>query len=222
MLKVKLSNFLNKILRKIKLFILFFIPKKYKKVVEKEEIDPRILTPYILTISNNTSETIKDFKILSFLEYQNSKDLDKEGNIFIKKNKGNITIKSGIPDISYNQILYQFMNQPILVGLTYIMSTNKEQITKFIEIKKKDAVGNESYSALAPTIDPYQYQTNIVAVKYNYGIDMNTNIICSEILPNTTFNIYFYPNPTPDKYLMKIKLESKKTRFKKFVDWLKK
>jgi hypothetical protein len=221
--KSLVSNFLNSILRQLKLFLLFFISKKYKKVVEKEEIDPRTLQPYILTISNNTSETIKDFKILSFLEYQNSKDLDKEGNIFIKKNEGNITIKSGISDITYNDILFQFMVQPFQVGLTYIIAfNNQEQMTKTFKITTKDAHGNTAQKTLVPTIDPYQQQTNIVAVKYNYGIDMFTDIIYSEILPNTTFSMYFYPNPTPDKYLMNIKLESKKTNFQKFVQWLKK
>ena len=215
--KSLLSNFLNSVLRQLKLFILFFIPKKYKKVVEKEEIDPRTLQPYILNISNNTSETIKDFKIISFLEYQNSEYLDKEGNLFIKKDKGEISIKSGIPNISYKDILFQFMAQPFQVGLTYIMSSNQEQIIKLIQINTKDANGNEAYRTLVPTIDPYQQQTNIVAIKKNYGIDMFTNLIYSEILPLTQFNIYFYPNA-----IIKSNSESKKTKFQKFVEWLKK
>lgn len=215
--KSLLSNFLNSVLRQLKLFILFFIPKKYKKVVEKEEIDTRTLQPYILNVSNNTSETIKDFKIISFLEYQNSKYLDKEGNLFIKKDKGEISIKSGIPNISYKDILFQFMAQPFQVGLTYIMSSKQEQITKLIQINTKDANGNEAYRTLVPTIDPYQQQSNIVAIKKNYGIDMFTNVIYSEILPLTQFNIYFYPNA-----IIKSNSESKKTKFQKFVEWLKK
>jgi hypothetical protein len=218
--KSLLSNFLNSVLRQIKLFILFFIPKKYKKVVEKEEIDKRTLQPYILNVSNNTSETIKDFKIISFLEYQNSKYLDKEGNLFIKKDKGEISIKSGIPNISYKDILFQFMAQPFQVGLTYIMSSKQEQITKLIQINTKYANGNEAYRTLVPTIDPYQQQSNIVAIKKNYGIDMFTDIIYSEILPKTTFSIYFYPNATSG--IKKIEFQSKKTKFQKFVEWLKK
>ena len=218
--KSLVSNFLNSVLRRLKLFILFFIPKKYKKVVEKDEIDPTTLQPYILTISNNTSETIKDFKILSFSEYQNSKYLDNVGNIFIKKNKGYISIRSGIHNISYKDILFQFMVQPFQVGLTYVVAFgNQEQSTKTFEIITKDANGNLAQKTLVPTIDPYQQQTNIVVVKYNYGIDMFTDIIYSEILPKTTFSIYFYPNPTTG--IKKIEFQSKKTKFQKFVEWLK-
>lgn len=114
------------------------------------------------------------------------------------------------------------MQMPFSVGLTYIMSTNIEQITEIIEIITKDAIGNEAHKTLVPTIDPYQQQTNIVAVKYNYKIDMFTDVICNEIFPKTTFLIYLFPNPTSDKYLIKIKLESKKTKFQKFLEWLKK
>jgi len=49
---------------------------------------------------------------------------------------------------------------------------------------------------------------------------MFTDIIYSEILPKTTFSIYFYPNATSG--IKKIEFQSKKTKFQKFVEWLKK
>jgi hypothetical protein len=211
--KSLLSKIKYSILRQIKSFLLFFIPKKYKEFVEIKGIDPKTLQPYILKITNNTNETLKEFKILSFKSHQNTKCLNDDGNYFIKKNKGEIIIESSIPNVYYKDILTSFTQIPFSVGLTYIMSANIEQITKVIEVKRKDGFGNEEFRTLVPTIDPYQQQTNIVAVRKNYTIYAFTDIIYSELLPNTIVNMYFYPDAI---------IVLPKTKFEKFLAWLKK
>ena len=54
--KSLVSNFLNSILRKLKLFILFFIPKKYKEFVEESEL----CQPYSIIIDNIGDEILEN------------------------------------------------------------------------------------------------------------------------------------------------------------------
>jgi hypothetical protein len=56
--------------------------------------------------------------------------------------------------------------------------------------------GNVASKVLTPTIDPYQYQTDKVAFKFEYRIDGFTNLVISSILASATLKIYFYPSET--------------------------
>jgi hypothetical protein len=47
---------------------------------------------------------------------------------------------------------------------------------------------------LVPTIDPYQQQTDIIAMKYGYRIDGFTKIVIRQVLANATLKLYFYPS----------------------------
>mgnify|MGYP000346766588 CR=1 FL=1 len=114
-------------------------------------------------------------------------------NIVIDQANGNVTISSGISDVTYREMLYQFMNNPYSVGLTYIQSATANQVLETLSVNTKDANGNLAQKTLVPTIDPYQQQTNIVAMKYAYRIDGFTKIIIAQVLANATLSLYFYP-----------------------------
>jgi hypothetical protein len=85
------------------------------------------------------------------------------------------------------------MNQPYSVGLTYIQSATANQVLETISVNTKDANGNLAQKTLVPTIDPYQQQTNIIAMKYAYRIDGFTKLIIRQVLANATVKLYFYP-----------------------------
>jgi hypothetical protein len=102
----------------------------------------------------------------------------------------------GIANITYTEFLYQSMNKPFSVGLTYLSSATAAQVLETLTITQKDVNGNVASKVLTPTIDPYQYQTDKIAFKFEYRIDGFTNLVISQVLANTTLKIYFYPSET--------------------------
>jgi hypothetical protein len=85
------------------------------------------------------------------------------------------------------------MNNPYSTGLTYIQSSTAGQVLETLSVNTRDANGNEAQKTLVPTIDPYQQQSDIIALKYPYRIDGFTKIIIRSILASSTVKLYFYP-----------------------------
>ena len=108
-------------------------------------------------------------------------------------NPAAITISMGIGGLTYGEMLYQSMNKPFVVGMTYLNSTNNAQVLETLKISQKDINGNESHKAIVPTLDPYQQQTGSVAIAFNYKIDGFTKMTISSLLASATLNLYLYP-----------------------------
>jgi hypothetical protein len=145
--------------------------------------------PYIVNITSTSGSAVSNFEVLGSYQYINNAGFNTGGDLVI----GSITISSGIPDINYREMLYQFMNNPYSVGLTYIQSATANQVLETLSVNTKDANGNLAQKTLVPTIDPYQQQTTIIAMKYAYRIDGFTKIIIRQVLANATVKLYFYP-----------------------------
>ena len=145
--------------------------------------------PYIVDITSTSGSAVSNFEVLGSFQYINNAGFQTNGNLVI----GSITISSGIPDITYREMLYQFMNQPYSVGLTYIQSATANQVLETISVNTKDANGNTAQKTLVPTIDPYQQQTNIIAMSFAYRIDGFTKLIIRQVLANASIKLYFYP-----------------------------
>jgi hypothetical protein len=145
--------------------------------------------PYIVVIRNTNTATAFPCTILGAYStlafdspnYQNSLA---------------ISISMGISGITYGEFLYQSMNKPFVVGLTYLQSSTANQVLATLTLIQKDVNGNQSNKTLVPTIDPYQQQSTIIAVKFTYKIDGFTAVVVSTILAGTTAQIYFYPAET--------------------------
>jgi hypothetical protein len=108
---------------------------------------------------------------------------------------GNIVISSAISNITYQEFLYQSMNSPFSVGLTYIesISGSSTQVSQTLTLNTRDANGNQALKTLVPTIDPYQQQSGIVALNQLYDIDGFTKITITTVLPSVVFRMHFYP-----------------------------
>jgi len=91
-------------------------------------------------------------------------------------------------------MLYQFMNNPFSIGLTYIQSASSTQLLETISVQTKDANGNLAQKPLIPTIDPYQQQSTVLAMRYGYRIDGYTKLILNSILASTSVKLYLYPS----------------------------
>jgi len=146
--------------------------------------------PYIVNVQNtNTTTAISNVTILG--AYSNiGQTAPAYGN------STGISITMGIANITYTEFLYQSMNKPFSVGLTYLSSATAAQVLETFTITQKDVNGNVASKVLTPTIDPYQYQDNKVAFKFEYRIDGFTNMVISQVLASTTLKIYFYPSET--------------------------
>lgn len=145
--------------------------------------------PYIVDITSTSGANVSNFEVLGSYQYINNSGFNSNGDLVI----GSVTISSGISGITYREMLYQFMNQPFSVGLTYIQSATANQVLETISVNTKDSNGNLAQKTLVPTIDPYQQQTNIVAMKYAYRIDGFTKLIIRQVLANASVKLYFYP-----------------------------
>lgn len=155
--------------------------------------------PYIVTVTSTSGSAVANFEVLGSYEYINNTGFTAGGDLVI----GSITISSGIAGITYREMLYQFMNNPFSVGLTYLQSATADQILETVSVNTRDANGNEAQKTLVPTIDPYQQQSTVLAMKYNYKIDGFTKLIIRQVLANTTLKLYMYPadNVNPARIL---------------------
>lgn len=146
--------------------------------------------PYIVTVTSTSGTAVPNFEILGSYEYINNTGFQANGDLVI----GSITISSGISGITYREMLYQFMNNPFSVGLTYMQSATAGQILETLSVNTKDANGNTAQKTLVPTIDPYQQQSTVLAMKYGYKIDGFTKLIIRQVLANATIKINMYPS----------------------------
>ena len=145
--------------------------------------------PYIVNVTSTSGSAVTNFEILGSYQYINNSGFTAGGDLVI----GSITISSGISDVTYQEMLYQFMNNPYSVGLTYLQSATANQVLETLSVNTRDANGNLAQKTLVPTIDPYQQQTTIIAMKYAYRIDGFTKIIIRQVLANASVKLYFYP-----------------------------
>ena len=144
--------------------------------------------PYIITITN-TGAAVSNFEVLGSYEFLDNAGFSNTGSLTI----GSVTIASAIPNVTYRQMLYQFMISPYSTGLTYIQSATTNQVLETISVNTKDANGNIAQKVFVPTVDPYQFQSTIIAMKFGYRIDCYTKLIIQNILANATLKLYFYP-----------------------------
>jgi len=145
--------------------------------------------PYIINVQNTTASAIQNVTILGAFSFIGTA-APAYGNT------SGISISMGIANITYTEFLYQSMNKPFTVGLTYLQSANAPQVLETITVTQKDVNGNVASKVLTPTIDPYQFQTDKIAFKFEYRIDGFTNLIISSLLALTTMKVYFYPSET--------------------------
>jgi hypothetical protein len=206
--KSLLSKIRYSILRQIKLFVLFFIPKKYKEFCEKEY---DLGQPYCITVENIGDEILNNIDLFGSCKNISKTFYDLEDNMEF----GSIKIRPNkFSNVSYREMLFQFMIQPFTVGLTILKSSNYSQITSAIKVVTKDANGNSVQKTLFPIIDPYGRKSDILKIKQPYKMNGFTVLSLEKIYPKTRIEIYLYPKLN--------NLESKKTKFQKFVDWLEK
>jgi hypothetical protein len=150
--------------------------------------------PYIIQVSNASATAVANFDVLGAYQYINNTGFS-NGNLTIS----NCVISSAISNVTYQEFLYQSMNSPFSVGLTYLESVTSTagQVTQTLTLNTRDANGNQALKTLVPTIDPYLPQNYIIAMKQNYRIDGFTKLTIASVLgagaSGNVLRIHFYP-----------------------------
>lgn len=147
--------------------------------------------PYILNVVNASAAQVTNFDILGAFQYINNAGFS-GGSLTIL----GVTISSIIPNVTYQELLYQSIPQPWTTGETLLVSINSSvngQIQQPMLLTTKDANGNQASKILTPVIDPYQFQSGSLVLPQPYRIDGFTKLTTT-ILASANFNIYFYPS----------------------------
>ena len=145
--------------------------------------------PYIVVIDNTSTAVAHPVTLLGAYNTLSNTSPNWQNSVAI-------SITMGISGITYSEFLYQSMNKPFVCGLTYLQSSTANQVLETLTLIQKDVNGNESQKTLVPTIDPYQQQSTIIALKFSYKIDGFTSIVLSNLLGGATAKIYMYPAET--------------------------
>ena len=62
---------------------------------------------------------------------------------------------SGVPAVTYQQVKQSLGTQVYKINELYIYSENINQLLGVIQYQRFDSDGNQTYSSIATTIDPY-------------------------------------------------------------------
>ena len=166
--------------------------------------------PYIITITHTGgSNFTSGIDIMGAFTYLNTVPSASyawvSGSLTVNSGTGGvITISSALSNVNYQQFLFQTMTNPFSVGMMYTQagansagSTNYlSQITVPITLTTQDANGNQAQKTLTPTVDPYQNQTNVLALRQPYRADGFTKLTFPTIYAQTTTTIRIYPSDT--------------------------
>lgn len=154
--------------------------------------------PYIVNVTNTDSLANLDIANVTILGAYTA--LSSAAPAY--GNTAGIELTMGISGITYSEFLYQSMNKPFQIGMTYISDTvQTSNVLETFTLIKKDVNGNQLNKVLTPTIDPYQQQSDKIAFSFDYTIDGFTSIVISQILratvaANNVLKCYLYPAET--------------------------
>jgi hypothetical protein len=103
---------------------------------------------------------------------------------------------SGVPAVTYNQVNQSLGKHVYKIENLYLYSQNINQLLGTIQYQIFDSDGQQKYSSITTTIDPYQDNSFVVDVdllKYVMDFILNGNSsLSSTILPNTYVQVKLF------------------------------
>jgi hypothetical protein len=137
--------------------------------------------PIIITVTNTTTDNISNVEVLYA-----SRRLANNATT-------GVSFGSGIPNVTYTQILNSIIFSPFTVGLTRLISSNTSQIQSVFTITTYSITGSFVGKPQIPTYDSYQYQTGQIDLTSPYILNGNTSFVLATLYASTTLTIQFYP-----------------------------
>lgn len=149
--------------------------------------------PFVINVASTSGAAVANFDILGAFQYLSNPPAgwswDTNGNL----NFGAVQISSGVGTINYNRMLAQFQVTPFTVGVSYLKSATANQVSEPLTLTITDATGRTSSNPMLPLIDPYQFQTTVIAFTQKFRMDGNTKITIASVFANASIQIYLYP-----------------------------
>lgn len=146
--------------------------------------------PYTINITSASGGTVSNFDFLN----ANVVLLDRAKWSAGSYTDSNITISSGTPGVTYEEMLVQFQQQPFYCAETYINTQTAGQATQTLTVTTKDANGMEQKVPITMTISPNQYQSGIIVSKMGFPVNGNTKATISQVLANAVIQYQLYPS----------------------------
>jgi len=111
---------------------------------------------------------------------------------------------SGVPPVTYQQVKQSLGSQVYKINELYLYSQNINQLLGIIQYQRFDSDGNQTFSSIATTIDPYSGNAIAVTIdlrKYEDNFILNGNSSFSgTILPNTYLQIKFWADRITNEF----------------------
>lgn len=145
--------------------------------------------PYTINIANSTTASVSSVVILGA-----------NSNLYNASNFGNaaaITITMDNGDVTYTEFLEGIKSEPFKVGMMYLQSSNTSQPFKQLTLTHREPNGRVSSLPLTPRLDPYQNQSGVTVVNYNFVVNAFTKITTT-ILGSATLTMSLYPQQTAE------------------------
>lgn len=160
--------------------------------------------PYIVTVTYTGTSTSSSIDLFSAFTYLNNTGGGSgfswsSGTLTYGSGGTQIVVASALSNVTYQQLLFQSMTNPFSVGLMYIQCGGTNDTTQLvvpITLTTQDANGNQAQKILTPTIDPYQQQTTVLALRQPYRMDGFTKLTIPYIQAGTSYTIRIYPSDT--------------------------
>lgn len=164
--------------------------------------------PYIITVTytgnQNYTTGIDIMGAFTYLNGAGGSYSWSSGSLNVSTLYGTLSIASALSNVNYQQLLFQSMTNPFSVGMMYIQAGSNggssagftSQIVTPMTLTTQDANGNQAQKTLTPTVDPYQQQTNVLALRQPYRMDGFTKLTIPIIYAQTTITLRIYPSDT--------------------------
>jgi len=143
-----------------------------------------VADPIIMSIANTTTNNITSLEIL----YASRR--------LASNATAGVDFESGIPNITYTQMLNSIIFSPFTVGLTRLISptTNPAQIQAVFTIATYTMSGAFAGKPQIPIYDSYQYQQGQIDIHSPYMLNGNTSFLLSTLYASNTLVVQFWPS----------------------------
>jgi hypothetical protein len=153
---------------------------------------------YVINIESFSNEEILDFDILCPYQYINNSSFDENEILNINL----VKISSGTPNITYKNILNDFIDINLYTEKIIIFSKSKngkdKQVLQNLKFINSDANGNLFQKIEVPYFENDK-EENEININYNFKLNGFSKIKISKILPKASLKMYIYVTEKQNK-----------------------
>jgi len=149
------------------------------------------MQPFVVTVESYRGVAVADLEILYANKYLNAAGWQPDGSL----QRANAWIRSGIPNVTYREFLYQTMDTPFWLSEMYVESTTRdsESVLASLKFEENRANGDSDDISIVPTIDPYQSLGYAIYARVEHFVAGDIALRIQSIKPNEKLRLVLYP-----------------------------